>query len=172
MKPADIVKAIYAIMDAAGIEGVVAGGSARDTLHGLSPKDYDVIVFDSTPTQVESRLRRADVEVGEKYLNEYATSERFGYCVKARVVGQDVDFIGIQQDPFTPEQAVELFDFDLNQAWFDREGAVQVLQSYPAIGQDITVLPWAELTEARTARIAAKFPQYDWADAIEQSKGK
>lgn len=176
MKIHHIPAAIYAMMAAAGIPGVIAGGSARDALHGLEPKDYDVVVYETGPNrmEVESKLRRLGVEIGQIYQENYEgeSSERFDWCVKAKFLGRDVDFIGLQIPCSNPLEVVESFDFDINQAWFDDAGYVRAHECYPVMGEEISVLQLAELHPERTKKLAAKFPQYDWANALKLTENK
>lgn len=171
MKPAAIVTAIYAIMEAAGINGVIAGGSARDVLHNMIPKDYDVVVYSATCLDVEAALRRAGQTITATHDTNYGNSDRFEFCVKARIMGVDVDFIGLSLPVTTPEEVIATFDLDINHAWFDKDGTVKIPDYYPAPGQEIYVTSH-DITEERTKRLAARFPQYDWADALKESRGK
>lgn len=173
MNVQDIVKAIYAITGAAGIGGVIAGGSARDHLHNLTPKDYDFVLLGlPTADAVANALRRAGQPITAEYSDHYGNSERFAYCVKTRIMGVDVDFIGLKCKPESVEEILDTFDFDINQCHFDREGTVVIPDHYPAIGDEIYVMRHDEITAERTKRLATRFPQYDWADAINESKGK
>lgn len=165
--------AIYAIMAAGGLSGVIAGGSARDSLHGMKPKDYDVILYDSTAGEVVKTLRSLGFSVEGEYEG-YGTTERFDYCIKTSMLGVDVDFIGLKTAPSNPQEVIEDFDFDINQAWFDTDGKVNTHKDYPKIGDSIHVIRLSdrsvEYTAARTKKLAERFPQYDWTYALSFSE--
>lgn len=168
----NIVAQLYSELDKAGLRGVFAGGSARDTLHGVEPKDYDFVVTNECECDYAAHLL-SDVEsivIQEIHPQAYGDTKRFGWCIKALIYDVPVDIIYCTLDPRTPQEVIDTFDFGINHCYFDTNGVVIKGPAFPAeLGHNIVVLPNAELTKERTAKLAFKYSQYNWTDALLRS---
>jgi hypothetical protein len=160
--------------------GVMCGGAARDELLGREPKDYDfVLLNDGDKLDVYDMINELNgisgVQVVTVYAKGYdkAQSERFDWCIKAEVwLGLhsgfvDVDIISLKKPVFTPEDVIDTFDFSINHAYIGQDFKPVAGKHFPQPGDIIKVLPEAELTGCRTARMRDKFPDYIWSDAVE-----
>jgi hypothetical protein len=158
-------------LTAIGVMGLICGGSARDTLLGRADeiKDFDVVVFNGNGLYEDTRdkLIAGGVTITEEFSNAYAHSNRFAWCIKTRIVGQNVDIIGLKVPTGTDQEIVTGFDFDINACYFTEYG--HAIAHYPDSlkdGHRVQVLEEAELSPARTAKFIYKFPQFDWSSVV------
>lgn len=95
-----------------GFEAIIAGGAARDIFFGVKPKDIDIILVNTDMGEVEEALREANVAaVGFHMYRGEVTSDRIVGGFK--LVGVDIDVVIYRC--YTASEAIEAFDFNLNQ---------------------------------------------------------
>lgn len=109
---------------------IIAGGCARDLAHGLTPKDYDIIVPLQTDLfNLKNRIRamadegtyRAFVFGERGDTGGYSEDDRVIMCLKATIGGVDFDVLlyNVQDHALL---ALDYFDFNLNQYFLDNDG--------------------------------------------------
>lgn len=125
-----------------GNDFIFAGGGARDTHHGIVPKDYDVVFPRSVSTQdVQKIAENLKAQFGNPldaptqvfpfvHSNGEAPSDldRVLTCVKIQVAGVSFDLLRYNVD--TAIEAVDHFDFNLNQFLMNSEGATEFVGKY------------------------------------------
>ena len=168
------VKHLAALMDACGIPGLFCGGSARDTLLGRAPKDYDFVVYgDMEFADARSKLDGSLFVVKHVYPKAYLPTQRFNWAITVTFGYIDVDIIGWNTYPETPEDVVSNFDFDINACYFNEDHEAVAL--YPEAlkpGHLVQPLYRADLRMTRTEYLAQKFPQFNWSLALQVTKEK
>lgn len=117
-----------------GNDFIFAGGGARDTHHGIVPKDYDVVFPRSVSTQdVQKIAENLKAQFGNPldaptqvfpfvHSNGENPSDldRVLTCVKVQVAGVSFDLLRYNVD--TASEAIDHFDFSLNQFLMDGDG--------------------------------------------------
>ena len=102
------------------VYGLLAGGCARDVHFGLEPKDWDIVFGrDVTLSQIEFSLRENGI-CGWQVFPFYnkVLNDRIKLCVKFNFEGESYDVLVYDvEDAFN---AVDLFDFNLNQFFISR----------------------------------------------------
>lgn len=162
MKTVKVALQVLAGIQAFAPTAIIAGGCARDIAHGVSPKDFDVIVPLGTPiSPLKEHLRglddggsfRAfvfgDVEAGVAY----SEVDRVILCLKVTHKGVDFDVLlyNVTEDAL---KAVDYFDFNLSQYVLTKDGTPRFAgQTHPNEGLiEIRV----DANEKRRAYIRAK----------------
>lgn len=168
MTNGQIAQALICKLLAHGVNTVCAGGAARDTVLRREVKDFDLVVIDgSSFADVLVALEDAQgITFVQTYDPKYEDGQRFDYCAKIVVTIDSkpvhVDVIGLKQKPRNAQEVIDLFDFSINQAYFDPDGYVVVSHYFG--NKKVKVMPHADLSIERTKKFAQKFPEYDWKD--------
>lgn len=155
-----VVQAAFDLMEflqGRGFTCVIAGGFARDVFFGAPPKDIDIIIVNSSMGDITVALGETGVPFIPFHLYlDGAPSDRIVGGFK--MAGGDIDVI--LYDVETPEQAVDAFDYNLNQ--FVVAGAHRGIDEATVrfVGKD----NWGELkavredaSPARQGRVIDKF---------------
>lgn len=120
-----------------GNDFIFAGGGARDTHHGIVPKDYDVVFPCTTSTQQLLQIaENLKAQFGSpldaktqsfpfmKSNGETVTDlDRVLTCVKVQINGISFDFLRYNVE--TALEAVDHFDFNLNQFRMFEDGRTE-----------------------------------------------
>lgn len=150
----------------------LAGGCVRDTLMGVEPKDYDVVVvlpsymqdYRMSFSEVERyaldwRELGAAVTVYEAYglsdgisIEPGTFSDRLWCCLKVEFMGITMDFLYTKSPDI--ETHIKRHDCNLNQVYF-KDGAI-----VGAIPDSLEWNPDAVLTQERKDYIQGKFDEY------------
>lgn len=170
----EVVKHLAALMDACGIDGLFCGGSARDTLLGRQPKDFDFVVYgDMEFEAARNKLDESLFVVKHVYPRAYLPTQRFNWAITVTFGHIEVDIIGWNTFPQTPEDVVTNFDFDLNACYFDENHkAVAHFPEALRPGHMIQPLYSADLRMERTVYLSLKFPEFDWTHALKITQEK
>ena len=150
----------------------LAGGCVRDTLMGVEPKDYDVVVvlpsymqdYRVSFSEVERyaldwRELGAAVTVYEAYglsdgvsIEPGTFSDRLWCCLKVEYIGITMDFLYTKAPDI--ETHVKRHDCNLNQVYF-KDGAI-----VGSIPDSLEWNPDAVVTQERRDYIQGKFDEY------------
>lgn len=150
----------------------LAGGCVRDTLMGVEPKDYDVVVI--LPSYMQDYRRAfsevdryaldwrelgAAVTVHEAYgisdgvsIEPGTFSDRLWYCLKVEYMGITMDFLYTKAPDI--EIHIKRHDCNLNQVYF-KDGVI-----VGSIPDSLEWNPDAVLTQERKDYIQGKFDEY------------
>lgn len=150
----------------------LAGGCVRDTLMGVQPKDYDVVVV--LPEYMQSyaesfghveayaynwRELGAAVIVYEAYgisdgvsIEPGTFSDRLWCCLKVKFMGITIDFLYTKSPDI--ETHIKRHDCNLNQVYF-KDGVI-----VGSIPDSLEWNPDAVLTQERKDYIQGKFNEY------------
>ena len=150
----------------------LAGGCVRDTLMGVEPKDYDVVVV--LPEHMQSyeasfahvydyahhwRGLGATVTVYEAYglvdgtpVDPCSFSDRLWCCLKVEFMGITMDFLYTKSPDI--ETHIKRHDCNLNQVYF-KDGVI-----VGSIPDSLEWNPDAVLTQERKDYIQGKFDEY------------
>lgn len=94
-----------------GLQCVIAGGCARDIFFGVVPKDIDIIVVNTSREIVDDILAKGLYRNAYYPFYENCSDDRIEACWK--LTGSNIDVI--LYDCEFAEQAIQAFDFNLNQ---------------------------------------------------------
>lgn len=149
-----------------GYNVVCAGGAARDTLHGVRPKDYDFVVMVGGEMAFEAGQESPYfVQAFVENYNDMPSSA-ISWVLKYDFDGLQVDLIKYIDPLTTPEEVVEHFDCTLNMVWFDSNGIVRQHARYPKFKDEpVYMLPLCDNVDARMAYLSQKYPQYTFKEA-------
>lgn len=163
--PVEVTTALQKLWDA-GYRAVVAGGAARDLLHGLVPKDWDIWVYD-----VSGELNpRAEVGVvndlvfdGDGALSEsYPDAESVvDWVLQFDEAGVAIDVCKLRPAVRGAADVVLYFDCTLNTAWLD--GSMEhptKSHLYPEYGGTVLPLPYVRDWEKRKARLTPRYSKW------------
>lgn len=155
--------AIMGLFEKHGIAAVVAGGAARDTYHGVTPKDYDIVIINNDDTT----LARVTAALAERTLQfeDFSGNASMGGSPHLEWVLQVegcVDIIAQTARPTSINEVLENFDFTLNMAYFERRGYPKLHERYPAVGEEVVMLDKCDDPVNRSCYLSKKYPQYVW----------
>jgi len=159
----------------ADLHCVVTGGFVRDHIHGLPPKDIDIVVLDSSlyddAEQLAQKLRDAGIHVEQTLVGEGSEGhesaiDRSDLClvIKGEFLGYAVDVIKFTYPCATPLEVVAGFDCTLNQCWFDFSTPLQPVRTvgdYPSTEYEFPNKMIRSVHSDRWAKMQAKFPDHE-----------
>ncbi len=134
------------ILQRAGFKAFVVGGGVRDSLLGLTPKDFDVAT-DATPEQVQASFRRARI-IGRRF--------KIVHVMFGRETIETSTFRALQSDAETDEHGRVLRDNVFGTQQEDalrRDFTVNALYYDPIADQVLDWLGGVEDLKARTLRM-------------------
>lgn len=132
-----LIKINHMLNSIVGEEVTLVGGCVRDTLYGVTPKDYDAVICmgDSSESychgmieDIAYRFRALDfkVELYQSYglhegevINPTSFQAMFYSCLKVTMKNCQVDILLSKAD--TIEEHVKRHDCNMNMVWFDLE---------------------------------------------------
>lgn len=159
---------------------IIAGGACRDLLHGIEPRDVDLLWLGDGPIALGEQLEEAvdsyvakissvlpeatDITVHETYRGQKASLE-FVIGFSYRGVTYDLICYGYCQ---TPREQVLQFDTNLNMMWVtvDEDGCPAIVVEAEAAAvithrDPITIVnETGQKAAERLAYMQEKFPQY------------
>lgn len=160
------------------VSGVFAGGCARDVLMGQAPKDYDFILLtdhsagdmicliQKVYTEAYGILEDASVSVDAVHEESYdgaPAEQEIEFAIKLTFCGVSIDII----KPVRPNgesigvlEAIESFDFPMNQFAFTRGGSNIVGNGHLQVAQHAN----RKLRDGRLSYMQQKFPDYEFYD--------
>lgn len=164
---------VLAHLDHCGITAVIAGGSARDSYHGVTPKDYDICVLgdhtiDDAIAALDDCGHVTDIEpFGDGASMSANENRNLDWVIKFVRLGVHFDLIQFASLPLTPTELVESFDCTLNMAWIAEDGEVILHDDYPKPFGKVEFMPLCDFPLARMRYLSQKYPQYQWPSAEE-----
>jgi len=158
-------QAVLDVLRDSGYAAVIAGGAARDTHLGRTPKDYDIIVL-GNPLMYDvlaslDYIHEAHIELFGDGCSMPGVAVNLEWVAKVTLHGTVIDVIKQVQYAATPEQAVEGFDCTLNMAWFSGDRVV-LHDRFPHKGDAVELLPLCDNPKVRVAYLSNKFPEFIW----------
>lgn len=171
----DELKQLIARLSDAGLEVVCCGGAARDYLHGIDPKDFDLVVLDTSPLLSDSgpayveACRAAGIFIDRVCAGEGSDGHSDGeqdlsWVVKGNMPGLGkVDVIKFTGCQLTVYDVIDTFDYTLNQAWFEEvrdRMIVRTVTEYPSVAYGMPNAPVCRSHIARLHKLMAAFPEY------------
>lgn len=167
-------------------EVIIAGGAARDTAHGIAPKDYDLCMLTAGASDVDNyedyaydvsrALKTAlplveGVEVFETYRSNKG---RLIFCIKFKYKELSFDLLEYGSQPVTPEDQVAEFDTTLNMVWLALEADDSITVNgtdafHAVVTQAAPVQPLRSIDgdiPARLEYLKGKFPNYEFSEIV------
>ena len=114
-----ILSAAWAALPTEDVYAMLAGGCIRDLMHGVEPKDYDLIVWGVGPNafgQIIQSLERLGFSTVQCHCADYEDMhQRVVYVQEMQdAQGVELDVIVYAKHYDTAEQCLTAFDFNIN----------------------------------------------------------
>lgn len=163
--PVEVTTALQKLRDA-GYRAVVAGGAARDLLHGLVPKDWDIWVYDvsgelnqrAAVGEVNALVFAGDGDMSESYSDAESVVD---WVLQFDGAGVAIDVCKLRPEVRGVADVVMYFDCTLNTAWLD-ENMEHPTKSYlyPEYGGTVLPLPYVRNWEKRKAKLTPRYSKW------------
>lgn len=163
--PVEVTTALQKLRDA-GYRAVVAGGAARDLLHGLVPKDWDIWVYDVSG-ELNQRAELGEVNAlvfdgdGDMYTSYSDAEGVVDWVLQFVEAGVAIDVCKLRPAVRGAADVVLYFDCTLNAVWLD--GSMEhptKSHLYPEYGGTVLPLPYVRNWEKRKAKLTPRYSKW------------
>lgn len=163
--PVEVTTVLQKLRDA-GYRAVVAGGAARDLLHGLVPKDWDIWVYDvsgeasqrAEVREVNDAVFAGNCDISESYSDAESVVD---WVLQFDGAGVSIDVCKLRPAVRGAADVVLYFDCTLNAVWLDENTAHPTKSHlYPEYGGTVLPLPYVRNWEKRKAKLTPRYSKW------------